>query len=126
MAVAISENRDGTKHLSFIRGDSCPLKFKILDLEENPVSKEGLKSLYLTCRKFNIKNSEIIFQKDISAFNYDDTTQYYFINIEPEDTRELPYDTYNFDIEASFIDGEVQTLKSNFTITDEDSIYEGE
>lgn len=123
MAVVISENRDGIKHLSFIRGDSCPLKFQINDVEKNPVLKENLISLYLTCRKFNNQYSKILFQKGISDFDYEDG--YYFINIEPKDTRELPYDTYNFDIEATFNDGEVQTLKSEFTITDEDTIYEG-
>lgn len=122
MAVVITEKDDGMKHLKFIRGDSCPLKFQILDVEENPVLKEDLHSLYLTCRKANTKYSEKIFQKNINDFGYEN--EFYFINIEPQDTRELPYDTYNFDIEATFTDGEVQTLKGEFTITDEDTIYE--
>lgn len=122
MAVIITEKDDGTKQLKFIRGDSCPLKFPILDVEENPVLKDGLISLFLTCRKNNTKYSEAIFQKNIDDFDYEDG--YYFINIEPQDTRELPYDTYNFDIEATFTDGEVQTLKGEFIITDEDTIYE--
>ena len=121
MAVVITDREDGTKNLKFIRGDSCPLKFQIQDVEGNTVLKENLISLYLTCRKTNSKYSEKIFQKDINDFNYEN--DYYFINIEPEDTRELPYDTYNFDIQATFNDGEVQTLKSEFTITDEDTIY---
>lgn len=123
MAVIITEKEDGTKHLNFIRGDSCPLKFQIHDVEGNPVLKEDLIGLYLTCRKSNSKYSEIVFQKNINDFGFEN--DFYFINIEPQDTRELPYDTYNFDIEATFGDGEVQTLKSEFTITDEDTIYEG-
>ncbi len=123
MAVIITEKEDGTKHLNFIRGDSCPLKFQVLDVEEKVVPKEDLHSLSLTCRKFNTKYSEIVFQKNINDFGFEN--DFYFINIEPQDTRELPYDTYNFDIEATFGDGEVQTLKSEFTITDEDTIYEG-
>lgn len=121
MAVTMKEKDDGTISLKFIRGDSCPLKFQILDVEKKSVLKTDLKSLYLTCRKFNNKYSKMLFQKDINSFGYED--EYYFVNIEPEDTRELPYDTYNFDIEATFNDGEVQTLKSEFTITDEDTIY---
>lgn len=123
MAVTISKKEDGTICLSFIRGDSCPLKFKINDVEEKTVLKSDLSSLNLTCRKANSKYSEIIFQKKIGDFNYEN--DYYFINIEPQDTQELPYDTYNFDIQATFSDGEVQTLKGEFTITDEDTIYEG-
>lgn len=123
MAVVITENDDGTIHLKFIRGDSCFLKFQILDVEESPVLKAELSSLFLTCRKLNNKNSEVIFQKDIDDFDYED--EYYFVTIEPQDTQELPYDTYNFDIQATFTDGEVQTLKGEFTITDEDTIYDG-
>lgn len=122
MAVTISKGEDGIIYLNFIRGDSCPLKFKIIDDEENSVLKTNLDFLYLTCRKSNTKYSDVIFQKNINDFNYEN--DYYFVNIEPQDTRELPYDTYNFDIEATFTDGEVQTLKGKFTITDEDTIYE--
>lgn len=123
MAVVITEKEDGTKSLSFIRGDSCPLKFQIFDVEQKVVPKEDLNSLSLTCRKFNTKYSKILFQKNINDFGFEN--DFYFINIEPQDTRTLPYDTYNFDIEATFNDGEVQTLKGEFTITDEDTIYEG-
>lgn len=122
MAVKTSIKEDGTICLSFIRGDSCPLKLKINDVEGISVPKEDLRDLYLTCRKSNTKYSEIIFQKNINDFGYEN--EYYFINIEPQDTQELPYDTYNFDIEATFADGEVQTLKCEFTITDEDTIHE--
>ena len=121
--VEYIERDDGTKYLRFIRGDSCPLKFRILDLVGDSVLKTGLQDLFLTCRKMNNKNSEIIFQKDINDFNYEDG--YYYVTIEPGDTRELPYDIYNFDIEATFLDGEVQTKKGEFVITDEDTIYEG-
>ena len=99
------------------------MKFKINDVEENTVLKTSLQSLYLTCRESNSKYSEIIFQKDIDDFDYEN--DYYFISIKSKDTRELPYGTYNFDIQATFADGEVQTLKGEFILTDEDTIYEG-
>lgn len=121
MAVKVTQKEDGTISLSFIRGDSCPLKFQIRDVEGKTVLKEDLNSLHLTCRKSNSKYSKVIFEKNINDFGYEN--EYYFINIEPQDTRELPYDTYNFDIQATFRDGEVQTLKSEFIITDEDTIY---
>ena len=124
MAVTMFKNDDGIIELKFIRGDSCPLKFKILDTEGNIVLKEELISLCLTCRKSNSRYSEILFQKNIDKFDYEN--EYYFVNIEPKDTRALPYDIYNFDIQATFIGGEVQTLKGEFTITDENTIYEGD
>ena len=123
MAVKILKNDDGTIGVSFIRGDTCILKFRIQDEQGTFMEKSDLDSLYLTCRKSNSKSSRIIFQKDIDDFYCED--EYYFITIQPIDTRGLSYGTYNFDIEATFSDGEVQTLKSEFTITDEDTIYKG-
>ena len=112
--------------IEFIRGDTFPMKFQIVDSEGNPIPKTDLSSLYLTCRRKNLKESPILFQKTIDDFNYDDEDEYYYIKIDPEDTRELEYGTYNFDIEATFKDGYVNTLKSSFKITEEDTIYEGE
>ena len=43
MAVKIIQKDDGTMCLSFIRGDSCPLKFQIRDVEDKTVLKEDLK-----------------------------------------------------------------------------------
>ena len=42
MAVTIKEKDDGTISLKFIRGDSCPLKFQILDVEKKSVLKTDL------------------------------------------------------------------------------------
>lgn len=110
---------------SFIRGDSFPIKFKITDSDGSPILKNGLSSLFLTCRKSNTKSSPILFQKKIEDFYYDEDDTFYYISFEPEDTRELKYGEYNFDIEATFTDGYVKTLKSSFEITAEDTIYEG-
>ena len=46
--------------------------------------------------------------------------------INPEDTRSLKYGLYNFDIQATFTDGYVKSLKSSFQLTQEDTIFEGE
>lgn len=112
--------------ISFIRGDTFPMKFQILDSERNVVPKSELETLYLTCRKFNSLDSPKLFQKKIEDFVYDDEDGFYYIAFNPEDTRELEYGTYNFDIEATFKDGYVNTLKSSFEIIEETTIYEGE
>lgn len=108
---------------SFIRGDSCPLKFQITDSKDEPVLKDDISSLTLTCRKFNFKLSPVIFQKSIDDFTYNEDDGYYYFSFEPEDTRELRYGEYNFDIQAVFSDGYVKTLKSSFGLTAEDTIY---
>lgn len=45
MAVKATQKEDGSISLSFIRGDSCLLKFQIRDVERKIVLKEDLNSL---------------------------------------------------------------------------------
>ena len=110
----------------FIRGDSFPMKFRIVDANDVSIDKTGLSSLFLTCRKKNTKLSQILFQKKIEDFIYDNEDGFYYIMINPEDTRSLKYGLYNFDIQATFTDGYVKSLKSSFQLTQEDTIFEGE
>lgn len=109
---------------SFIRGDSYPMKFQITDSEGNPVLKDSLTALTLTCRSNNFKLSPIVIQKQIDDFDYNNEDNYYYVSFLPIDTRSLNYGEYNFDIQATFTDGYIKTLKSSFEITQEDTIYE--
>jgi len=109
--------------MKFIRGDSQPFKFRIIDNEEKNISSETIEKLILTCRKYNLQSSPVIFDKNKEDFTFEEN--YWHSEFKPEDTRELDYGIYNFDIECTLKDGTVKTLKSQFEITDEDTIYEG-
>lgn len=108
--------------MKFIRGDSQPFKFKITKQDGSNVNENDIKSLRLTCRKYNSKSSEILFNKNKEDFTFRE--DYWHSEFKPEDTRELDYGIYNFDIECTLTDGTVKTLKSQFEITEEDTIYE--
>lgn len=114
---------ESIKSFNFTRGDTMPLKFKILDGSGNSVEPTDLQDLRLTCRKKNELSSSIIFEKSAEYFTYNTTEKYYYVDIMPSDTRELPYGFYNFDIQATTYGGVVSTLKSSFSITAEDTIY---
>ena len=109
--------------MKFIRGDTQPFKFKITDKDGKSISSENIKTLILTCRKYNLKSSAVLFDKNKEDFTFKD--DYWHSEFKPEDTRELDYGIYNFDIECTLKDGTVKTLKSQFEITDEDTIYDG-
>lgn len=110
--------------LEFIRGDTCRFKFQIKYADDSIVKKDDIETLILTCRKYNSSKSPVLFSKNKDDFTY--TDEFYYCTIEPEDTQELAYGTYNFDIKCTLTDGYRKTFKGSFTITEEDTIHESE
>lgn len=108
--------------IEFVRGDTQPLKFKIIKKDGTQPLMEEIQTLIMTCRKTNNLNSKILFQKTKDDFNINN--EYFHIVINPEDTQELDYGLYNFDIECTLTNGYKKTLKATFEITEEDTIYE--
>lgn len=106
---------------SFIRGDTLPLKFKINYKDKNVVQLNDIATLTLTCRKYTNENSPILFKKDKEDFTLSD--DFYHVVIKPENTQNLDYGVYNFDIECVLNDGYTKTLKGEFKITDETTIH---
>lgn len=107
--------------IEFTRGDTLAFKFKINYKNGESVKIEDIEDLVLTCRKFNFKESPILFDKSKDDFRFE--KDYYHCVFMPEDTRELEYGKYNFDIQVTLKGGFIKTLKSEFTITEEDTIY---
>lgn len=112
--------------MNFIRGDSFPFKFKINSKEGTLISKEDIDTLILTCREYPNKNSKALFTKDINDFLND--KEYYHGIFKPEDTENLKYQTYYFDIEVTLKNNYRKTLYDSFTLTEECSFHgkEGE
>ena len=50
--------------MEFTRGDTQPFKFKITDKDGKSISSENIKTLILTCRKYNLKSSAVLFDKN--------------------------------------------------------------
>lgn len=108
---------------SFIRGDTMSLEFTLSDADGHNVAIDSIDSLILTCRKRNTLLFPVLFQKNKEDFVYDSTKKNYTVTIQPEDTRELSYGYYNFDIQVNY-GGIIATKKSSFSLTAEDTIYQ--
>lgn len=101
--------------INVTRGDSLPLEISIFDkiTKEPYETQEGD-----TCR-FAIsigykgdEDYELILEKPVSMAERT-------LMLSPEDTT-LPYDTYNYDVEITHLDGTVETfISSKITITGE-------
>lgn len=105
-------------NIELIRGDTLPLKFQ-RKLVDNSVVTEKPDKMFFTV-KTDYFNEEYLFQKRLDeSIVYNEQDNYYYLTIEPEDTDNLSYGKYVFDIEI-IKDGDVKTiLKGKLKITQE-------
>jgi hypothetical protein len=82
--------------IELIRGDSLSLKFQRKDPEGQPITTEA-DEVFFTVKK-NTTTEEYILQKTIEDMTFEDGT--YHITILPEDTEELDYGSYVYDLEV--------------------------
>lgn len=111
--------------IEFIRGDTLPFKTKICLNDETAIATEDIDTLLITGRSKTSKTSPIIFQKTLEDVTIDQDGYLHAV-IEPEDTQELSYGDYYFDIEITLNTGYRKSRLYQFKITEETSIHEGE
>lgn len=109
--------------IEFMRGDSQPIKFRIMKSDDTQPEMSEISTLILTCRKRPREDSEILFQKNKVDFTFSEG--YFRIMFQPEDTENLDYGTYAFDIECTLNNGYRKSLYSEFKITNEVTMHRG-
>ena len=100
-------------NISMIRGDSQNITVSVKDKDGNKVPLTTGDMIYLTV-KYNINTEEKVLQKVITQFEDGNAN----IEITPNDTKDIPFNTYVYDIQLNRVDGTVSTIipPSNFTI----------
>ena len=103
-------------NISMTRGDSEAIKVTIKDTLGNVIPLVTGDTIHFTVREY-IRSTTKIIEKIITEF--DDGKA--FISIDPEDTKNLSYTSYVYDIQLTKADGTVKTIitPANFTITGE-------
>lgn len=105
--------------LEFPRGDTKKFKFKLQDKQEQPLNLTSTDKLYLTAKKDSNSNT-VLFQKTIGNGIQLEEDGYYHVTINPDDTNQLPYGSYGYDIQIKTADGKTKTLiVATITLTDE-------
>lgn len=84
--------------LEFTRGDTQVLKFQIKDNSGNVLSLSENDKLYFTVKK-SATSDEVVMQKTVGKGIELKEDGYYYITIDTEDTAELDYGGYMYDIE---------------------------
>lgn len=103
--------------IEFTRGDTQFLRFQLKDGEGNIIGLTESDNLYFTVKQ-NQNSQEILIQKKYpESINY--AEGYFNFTLNSEDTSNLPYGTYQYDIELK--SGEyVKTLGfGSITLTEE-------
>lgn len=104
------------------RGDLRPIEFQV-NLQKVPYTE--FDEIYFTVKK-TVSNKEFVIQKTLSGGDIILDDGSYTFNIEPEDTDDLDYGTYVFDIELIKVGEIKQTFVGQFTLTSEVTFAENE
>ena len=111
--------------IEMIRGDTQPLKFQVKDNNGNILKMDLGDELIFTIKK-NYNTKEKILQKKLSDGSIYYESGYYFITLSHEDTANLKYGTYVYDIQLMSA-GIVETLVlGTITLTEEVTHIENE
>ena len=103
----------------FIRGDTFLFKFKLKDKNGEEISLSSTDKLFFTVKR-NSRATERAFQKTLDNGIVLGDDGFYHVTIDSDDTAELDYGTYGYDIELKTEAGVVKTLIiGNITLTDE-------
>ena len=111
-------NKDTIQTLSMTRGDTIPYHFQRKDNAGKPILTEAEK-IYFTVKDTDLQQP-VVLQKTIEDMTFDETGTYHF-TIYPEDTNNLTYGTYTYDVEVRIeSDNYTRTIsKGIFELTDE-------
>lgn len=97
------------------RGDSATFHFHREDADGKVITTEATKIFFTV--KSNAEDEGFVIQKTIGDFVFDEDSEYHF-TINPDDTNELTYGDYIYDLEVIREDGSKQTIsKGTFTLT---------
>lgn len=107
--------------IEMIRGDTKKIKFQRKRID-NTIIEEKTDKMYFTVKK-SYYSKTFLFQKRLDKdIIYDEESKYYYMTIEPNDTNELDYNTYVFDIEI-IKNGEVKTIARGNLIIDKEVTF---
>lgn len=110
----------------FKRGDSFRFKTRLRLKSGEGIKKEDIKELYVTVREGFDDVFPIIFKKTIDDVEIADSYAHIIFN--PEDTENLNYGTYAFDLEVTLNTTPVirKTKSGKFTLSKETTIHKKE
>jgi hypothetical protein len=120
MGTGLNRKRSGPMEIKMCRGDIFSFSFDIKI--DGTKTTEPMDDIYMTVKRTYLEQS-YIFQKRLSDGSIvSDGSGTYTIQIEPEDTNNLTFGTYDFDIELVKLPSIKRTFNGKL-ILDKESTY---
>ena len=117
MAHKITIIKEGKADIDLVRGDTLmlTLNLKKKETEEEYIPEDGDQIIFTLRKNYKgLNNDEILLQKFVDIYTS------LLLEIEPEDTNNLEYGSYKYDIEFDSWDGKIDTvLQGSFKLTKE-------
>jgi len=109
--------------VKIIRGDYKEFKI-IRKTQDGEIIDEAIDKMYFTVKK-SCYLKDYLFQKTLdNGIIYDETNKCYIVKIKPEDTNDLSFDTYYYDVEIKK-DDEVKTLIVDTFVVEKEVTHSG-
>lgn len=99
------------------RGDTLKAQISLVDREGNPYEPQVGDVIRFACKKeYTDPDTEVLILKNIPLESL-------VLTLEPEDTKELPFGNYVYDIQLTTAAGEVDTFITKGTLTLTEEVY---
>ena len=99
------------------RGDTFKAQLSLVDREGNPYEPQPGDAIRFACKKdYSDPDTEVLIVKVVP-------TDTLILELEPEDTKELPFGNYVYDIQLTTAAGEVDTFITKGTLTITEEVY---
>ena len=101
--------------ITLTRGDTFKAQIHITDKEGNPYEiQEGDEVRFAMKKNYSDPDTEVLIVKQVP-------TDTLILTLEPEDTKDLPFGTYVYDIQLTTAAGEIDTFiaKASLILTEE-------
>lgn len=106
----------------FVRGDTFAFKVPVKLKNDAVLKEENVDTIYITARKDTREDSKVIFEKTKQDVQIDEEGYCHAV-FNPEDTENLDYGFYIFDVEITLKSGYRQTKVYKFELTKEATIH---
>lgn len=101
----------------FTRGDTFQFRFKLQDKSGETLELDKGTEIYFTVKK-NRNSKKVLIQKKLNS-GIERQDDFYYVRINADDTSNLAYGTYNYDIEFKDDDFVKTITLGQMTLTDE-------
>jgi len=87
-------------NIELVRGEEFPVEFTLKNEDNQNITPQELTDIIITCRKLPYSDSDVLFQKKLSDDEIEYSDGNYTFNILEEDTKDLEYGNYGYDIKV--------------------------